>query len=75
MKLVSGLLRHPSEFTLNFMGRKSQDIELSTKLHFYNGVIPFRKRLFTETVSANKKLFTETFSANKKLFTETSLCK
>ena len=32
-----------------------------------------RKRLFTETVSANKKLFTETVSANKKLFTETGV--
>ena len=38
---------------------------LTKKIH------PYRKRLFTETVSANKKLFTETVSANKKLFTET----
>ena len=33
----------------------------------------FRKRLFTETVSANKYLFTGTVSANKKLFTETGI--
>ena len=34
-------------------------------------LIPKRKRLFTETVSANKMLFTETVSANKMLFAET----
>ena len=36
-------------------------------------LIPYRKRLFADRVSANKKLFADTVSANKKLFADSGV--
>ena len=46
---------------------------MSIKRIVSDSIMKERKKLFTETVSANKKLFTETVPANKKLFTETGV--
>ena len=71
------------EFWLYFMGPSVIGIKLKSALEakvvcHINRVktlilIPFRKRLFADRVSANKKLFADTVSANKKLFADSGV--